>query len=464
MGRELPEACLKRELREELREISAPSFLVENVSLLTFQYLWTAIEPVARIPEGFYQYRQIEVYELAFADPVAQNNNLAFIEGLFEFSHGSNGVKIVDYDIISNKKKTSDKSIAKITNYLISDQDQIPDAPLFGRTLPQTDADKYLLDFLRSGQSKYISQRQDISRPVLIHQVKKRYTPSLVARLVINKTFCVLKYYPNSNRYAQKEDWALRALRDTKCNIPELLDSDVKEECGPAFVLLQRINGVSLSEYSPKDRIEYLGPIVQQVLYLREIKFPTYGEIIGTYEPVANQQEIEVYVNEMVAHWQETLRAIPSRQKTIEGVSKLLNWVDSICAGKGESEVSSALTDVPCLCHSDLKPQDILIEINANGLVRPILLDFDNIFAFIPEYDLCKFHMYLIAQGMQISLEDFSIIIAEETKEKRDTASILQSLKATYPYVLTRLLHWAVPRNAGGTIDLVALISKGLDI
>ena len=71
----------------------------------------------------------------------------------------------------------------------------------------------------------------------------------------------------------------------------------------------------------------------------------------------------------------------------------------------------SATSNAPCVCHSDVKPQDIYL---VDEHRRLALIDFDNVFSFIPEFDLCKLHFGLVAAGVNIELDEYARMVKFE--------------------------------------------------
>ncbi|MFN3242944.1 MAG: hypothetical protein ACE37K_15700 [Planctomycetota bacterium] len=82
--------------------------------------------------------------------------------------------------------------------------------------------------------------------------------------------------------------------------------------------------------------------------------------------------------------------------------------------------------------------------------------------AFIPEFDLCKFHMRLLEARVDVRLGKYADMVAKSADLK--AAAVLGSLRPTYPSVLARLLNRAFPRRAQETMDLVAKAVRAMSL
>jgi hypothetical protein len=456
-GRELHDECLRRELREEFEQVHAPSELLNDIPQLTYERVRIVEEPVALLGEGRYQYRRIEVYQPSMQTPQARAASEAILRRWFDRLVGKDVVAIGESEL-KEMRLRSGEVLAATVNYLMSGQpNSQPDESPFSRHVGLGDAADLFHDFFAKGLSNTLGTEPEA--PIqLLHRVEKNYSRSLVGRVQVHSRPCVLKYYPDGDQYLKKEVWALKALRKRGL-APKLLESGGTPG-GPSFMLLDMVNGQRLSSFSQLKQRELVPLVLRQVLRLRAVscKRYGYGEIVGTYPPVPNSPDLDVYVRNMVAHWKKRLDTLPLYMRTRGDLSFLVRWADETVSRHTQAPLWSALSNVPSLCHSDVKPDDILI-VRESGRPNPVLLDFDNVFSFVPEFDLCKFHMYLLLEGVILSLDEYARTIAK-IEPRASAGAVRGSLASVYPYVLTRLVNWGIPRKAQDTLEDVARVLR----
>ena len=126
---------------------------------------------------------------------------------------------------------------------------------------------------------------------------------------------------------------------------------------------------------------------------------------------------------------------------------------------EGRVTVESTLSDVPCLCHSDVKLTDVFVQSTASGH-EYILIDFDNVFAFVPEFDLCKLHFSALEHGLNWDLSWFAGVAA--TAYGASESEVARGMRSVYPLVLYRLLGWAVKRRHRHLIALIQRVSQAI--
>lgn len=449
-GRELHDSCLRRELREELLEARIDARF--DIRELTFARVRKIEEKETIEASKFDQYRYIEVYEPAIDDTTDGPGNKEFVERLFSNLPSVMMTAETQESLLDEggALSTGDR-IARTVTYLFSNRVRDIDEPMQGEII-SSEAVSHLRRFVKSGASSFIRNAGHCSDPILLHRVQKRGITSYVASLDVDATPAIIKYYTGPETHFQKEVWGLRNLKDI-VSIPRLLDWGETKD-GPAYIITERLKGMPLSELSPERQIEKIPEIVREVLNLRQFRRQTYGEIVGTYDRIPNQPELGRYVSLMVTHWLKELRRLSGVDRAA-GLDRLQNWAEKVSQLDPCGAVWSATSNAPCVCHSDVKPQDIFL---TEGRRRPVLLDFDNIFSFIPEFDLCKFHFGLAAMGVYLELDQYAKIVKVEAGGDVSNDEVWRSLVSVYPYVCCRLLNWAIPREAQTTIDRVAAV------
>jgi 3',5'-cyclic AMP phosphodiesterase CpdA len=459
-GRELYDECLRRELREEFKQVDAPSDLLDDIPHLTYEYVRTIEEPVALVKTGLYQYRRIEVYQPSMQNPESSTGSENILRRWFDRLIGHN-VIAVGMDEIDKLCVPSGEVLAQTVKYLVYDSATLhPDESPFSRYIGLGEAAELFRDFFTKGLSTKL--RAEPEAPIqLLHRVEKNYSRSVVGKVQIDGRPCVLKYYPDSGQYAEKEAWALKALGG-RVRVPKLLEYRTTPE-GPAFLLIEMVNGQRLSSFSRAEQKTLVPLILSEVLRLRDVRHDSYGEIVGQYQPVQNSPDLDMYVRNMVKHWKERLDNLPQNKRTHGDLSFLVRWADRVVNDREHQPLWSELTNGPSLCHSDVKPDDILMVKNGGGQLSSVLLDFDNIFAFVPEFDLCKFHMYLLLGEVNLSLDEYANMIAG-IELSVSASAVRRSLVSVYPYVLTRLVNWGIPRKAQDTLEDVARVIRLLKL
>jgi hypothetical protein len=456
--REDASTCLRRELAEELTQIKAPPETVAPTSEYTFKLLRTVDEGPKMTLNEFKSYRHIEVYEPDYTSEEHGNRNRKITDLLFHLAElGHPKLLLVDMPAMARLRAENGEPLAGTVDYFLGavrrDHEPIP----FGRLEYSSVAEQQFADFLKSKTSESLKNAKVIGDPILLHAVKKHYSDSLVARLELDGIPHIIKFYPDDNIYVRKEKWALDVLRGKGVRVPRLLES--REEA-PAFSIMEYVSGTRLSECAVSEIREHVSGILRTVseVHKVEINCKHYGEIIGEFTPVGNHQKLNDYIHGHVNYWRrEIAKESKPEHLSNAGVAELLNWADRIISGGNASHIKSFLTDRPCLCHSDVKLTDIIFS-KAAGRKAYYLLDFDNVFAFIPEFDLCKFHFNLLEHGLKFETSDYTKLIAEYYDV--NVACAGRAFVTVYPFVLLRLCNWAVKRNDGHLIRLVGNVAS----
>jgi len=211
-------------------------------------------------------------------------------------------------------------------------------------------------------------------------------------------------------------------------------------------VILEHLPGKRLSECSATEVRTHIAAVLRTVSQLRTVTFDHYGEIVGAFAPVGNHKDLAEYVKAFARYYQSELdKHLTSSHRGNQEIAELLRWASRrLDAGAGAGGVESALTDRPCLCHSDIKLTDILVDRDENHC-EYFLVDFDNVFAFVPEFDLCKLHLSMLEYGVQMELVEYAGLIASAYGVT--PGNVLRGLRSLYPLVLCRLLAWAAKRD-----------------
>lgn len=457
--RELHDSCLRRELHEELLQAGLAHELADDVDHMSFTHLRTVEEGPVPL-DGFFLYRHLEVYQLALNDPNAGPRNRRILEHWFDKATGPH-VAIVTANDVDKKVAPSGESLAPPVLYLFSNRpNPAPTSTTFSRSVALPDAAQLFGEFFASGLSKSIDPKTAGTSVQLLHRINKLHSRSLVGALEIDGRPCVVKYYPDGNHYLAKEAWALERLHG-KVSVPKIVEHHGTKN-GPSFMILERVEGRPMSSLSASEQIELLPLVVREALRLRALRFADYGEVVGSFDPVPNQKSLDAYVRSMVAHWRKQLMTLPEAERKFGDLSPLVEWSNAVADG-GPCPVWSVLADQACLCHSDVKPHDVFVCSTPEGTAKVVLLDFDNVFAFVPEFDLCKLHFGLVREGVRIPLNELARIVAEADGTVTP-AAVYDSLVSVYPYVMVRLLHWAMDRRSEFDIDLMARVLPALEL
>jgi hypothetical protein len=265
----------------------------------------------------------------------------------------------------------------------------------------------------------------------------------------INDRFGILKYYPDDNHYARKEEFALRRLSERLAILPQVIVSQFLER-RDAFLLFEELDGRRLSDCETVTISESLPEILKLTAKIAAEQCADYGEVVGKYA-VPNERSLQVYLRKLIKHWFPRFAKLSPERREIGPLKPLLAWAQRQLQ---ECDVRSTLSETPCLCHSDVKLTDILL-VQQEKRTVPVLLDFDNIMSFVPEFDLCKLHLSLIEHNVDVGLPEYARLIKEAYPVASSAEEICTSLQSFYPVVLLRLLQWAAERGAEGPIDHV---------
>jgi hypothetical protein len=242
----------------------------------------------------------------------------------------------------------------------------------------------------------------------------------------------------------RKEKWAIEILSRHGVPVPRLLEA---AEDAPAFTILEYLAGQRLSDLAVTEIRGYMPEIMPLISKLHKIRCDHYGEIIGEFAPVGNHRELAHYIKCSVDYWRKEIdKNLRPEHYSFDGISELLAWGDLILARTQHAQFMpvSTLSTEPRLCHSDIKLTDIIVD-STFGRPKFSLIDFDNVFAFVPEFDLCKLHFNMSEHGIQMGMDEYAQLVADHYG--MDIRLILKGLVNFYPFVLTRLLNWATKRN-----------------
>lgn len=87
-----------------------------------------------------------------------------------------------------------------------------------------------------------------------------------------------------------------------------------------------------------------------------------------------------------------------------------------------------------------------------------VFVDFDNIFAFVPEFDLCKLHFSMLECGIRVGLQELAELVASAYGVSLHAAEV--GLRRFYPLVLCRLLAWAIKRARASSSSMRCTSSR----
>jgi hypothetical protein len=234
----------------------------------------------------------------------------------------------------------------------------------------------------------------------------------------------VLKVYPDNLRYPKKEYSALSICSKFVPNIlPELVSYQLKY--APYYLLYRKINGIPLSSLKPSNVTEWIPTIVDIVCAFSKISLRHYGEIVGEYEGAPNTENLHEYMWHITRHWLRTIADSPHKC--------VVNDLKSFVADKTIPE--GMLGTSPSFSHSDLRLENIFLGVN--GLT---IIDYDNAFSFLPEFDLCKTFIDLQDYGIPVLLDDYTGMIAGSFSVSQSMA--LQAIMRFYWFVALRKLSY----------------------
>jgi 3',5'-cyclic AMP phosphodiesterase CpdA len=445
INREVSVDCLQRELCEELNQAKVPSNLIESASEYTFRHIRTVQDGPKPTPWGYDIFRHFEIYEPDYNDQNHGTRNRQITLDLFNSAddHHSD-LLVVDLPAMHRLRANRGETLAVTVDYFFSATKREHEPTPFGHLEYSSVAERQVEDFLMNKSSKLFGECKTIGIPVLLHSVRKYYSESVVFRVSFDGIPYIIKYYPDHNIYVRKEKWALETLNLHGVPVPKLLEA---YEQAPAYTIMEFLTGQRLSDCPDSEILKHVTGVVKLTSKLRDVKLDQYGEIIGEFIPVGNHRELIHYVQSSVTYWQKELgeHLKPTHRSSV-GISQLLNWADRILGRNNKAQINlrSALSNEPCLCHSDIKLTDVIVK-NISGQLKYFLLDFDNVFAFVPEFDLCKFHFSTFEHGVQIDLNMYADMIATHYEINHNNA--LDGLISVYPFVLMRLLSWASKRD-----------------
>lgn len=454
--REDASTCLRRELFEELTHAKAPPDVIAATGEYTFKLIRSVDEGPRLTLQEYKSYRHIEMYEPDYADEQHGGRNREITNSLFRLADfGHPHLLVVDKPALARLRFESGQPLAGTVDYFFSavrrDHEPIP----FGRLEYSSVAEQQFSEFLKSKKSEVLERTSVVGEPILLHAVKKHFSDSLVARLDLDGIPHIIKFYPEHDIYVRKERWALEALRKKGVRVPRLIET---HQQAPAFTIMEYVNGMRLSECAVSELAAHISGVLQVVSQMHKVKLDSdhYGEIIGEFTPVGNHRKLSDYVRGHVAYWRREINmGAKPEQISIAGISELLKWADQVLSTDGAVSLKSALSDRPCLCHSDVKTTDIVFDKIA-GKPMYCLLDFDNVFAFLPEFDLCKLHFNLLDHGFNLDTSEYTRLIARHYRV--DVASVRKAFISIYPFVLMRLCNWAVIRNDTHLIRLIGSV------
>lgn len=449
--RESYDECLLRELSEELNDANVPLEVIESVKKYTFKLIRKVQEGPKVTIWDYDIYRQFEIYEPDYSDAKNGAENLQVTRKLFDLagSHFYPDLLVVDRSALDRLRADSGEPLAATVDFFFRIHKRSYEPAPFGHIEYSSVAEQRMNKFLEDKESEILKNTHKIGDLVILHAVRKHFSESIVARVNLNSKPHIIKYYPDSNIYVKKEKFAIEMLRDKDIPIPGLLETC---ENLPAFTILEYLSGKRLSNCAVNEIGLHVSPIIRLISELHKVKFNHYGEIVGEFAPIGNQNELDCYIKRHVNYYRgEIDKYIKSEYRSLNGISKLLEWSDKIISPAKSKQliVRSAFSDRPCLCHSDIKLTDIIFD-NTSGEDKYFLLDFDNVFSFLPEYDLCTFHLSLLEHGAEVDFQKFAKIAASNYNTNIEDA--LRGITGIYPIVLIRLLGSAVRRDDSSLI------------
>lgn len=450
--------CAIRELREELEQAGVPSAVIDAVQNLTFTLVRTIKEGPAPTPWGYDQLRWIDIYEPSLTDPIRGAGDREIIRSLFSAASRHSSLLVVAGRDIERLRAETGQPLAGTVDYLLDRNKRLHEPAPFGERIPASDSYKLFGEFIRNRTSSILQRASLISEPTFLHGVSKHYSESIVARFTCDGTPYVIKYYPQSGAYVSKEAWANRELTRRGVLVAPIVEV---REAPPAFVIFENVPGRRLSECSIDEIRGHIGGVCRSVARFREVAVEHYGEIIGEFAPVGNHSNVSGYARSVVAYCrsqlEDHLRTVLRSTSPYSG--ELFRWANSVLSENETSRimVESTLSSRPCLCHSDVKLTDIIVQ-EHRGELEYVLLDFDNVFAFVPEFDLCKFHLSMCERELYLNLESFAEMVAPAYGVSKEGA--LKGLRSVYPLVLFRLLAWGVRRDHAVLLEQIGRVSR----
>lgn len=243
-----------------------------------------------------------------------------------------------------------------------------------------------------------------------------------IGRMRTDKTKLIIKVHTAETRYVAKERRALQLCRQADASnrcFPEVLLAF--DEGLPAFLVTTYIEGRPLSGCADVP-LSILRSILMGIVPFRNIAFDTYGEIAGSYASIRNIDRLPPYTKQLVDVWLSRLAGhyeLPDRIAAI-----------AVC-----NDLQSKLAVHPCLCHGDLTPGNIIVR---DGQVA--LVDFDNAFAYVPEFDLSRLYVYLLRQGCPIGLRRYCGLVADCYGSH--TSDVADGMRQFVWVVLLRQISW----------------------
>ncbi len=236
----------------------------------------------------------------------------------------------------------------------------------------------------------------------------------------------VLKVHDCERRYIEKEECAIAMLqRHSACSairLPEVISACY--DAVPAFILFRRLWGCPIDRRSHKSD-EVINKTLAQACLYRNLTFSSFGEIAGQYHVAQNKSNLMDYTQQLVDFWVQTI-----------GTHVGLVRVPRLRVVLGRQPVlASLLTQHPCLCHSDLTPHNLLYH---DGNI--VIVDYDNAFAYVPEFDICKILASFAVQEWDVDVSKFCHWVARWYGETCDYVE--EGVHRFYWIVVLRLMSW----------------------
>ena len=264
---------------------------------------------------------------------------------------------------------------------------------------------------------------QGVPHISIIRASQKRDTLSVVANLSFGDQSYIIKFYPASDRYVKKEVAAINLLAEETKTLPEIITYQV--DTLPAFLIERRVPGTPFSACNKVVVKENIGSILEQISVYRRVSFTEYGEIAGKFPSIPNTKSFQEYTQTNYRFYLDgIIRAV-----------KMDNYHPLLKELKSFNKLNeSVLSSQPCLCHSDITLENIILSHD-----KPFIIDFDNAFAFTPDFDICKFFIDLSLRHINVDINEFSRLAAFVYGVKH--RDIMEMIKNYYWYVAARILN-----------------------
>lgn len=253
---------------------------------------------------------------------------------------------------------------------------------------------------------------------------KKSSAKSLTYGFTSHGKEYVLKLYPTMARYVEKEMRALEICGSlSSVNLPVLVSFQL--ESTPYYLIYEKAQGIRLRDLTRPEILLWLPEVVRVIHEFSTVKLPHYGEIVGEYEGAPNTADLRAYTTAITHHWLAGIQHFLSASHRI-GIDELAT---------SQNITSALLSHSPTFTHSDLRLENLFVVDNSLTVI-----DFDNAFSFLPEFDLCKTFIDLQDCHVLTSMEEFSTIVAGPFGVARELAQ--RAMMRFYWFVALRKMHY----------------------